>query len=154
MKIRPIRTVGDLRRALARIERIIDARVNSRDYDELEVLSILVEDFERRHFPIGPLNPVAAIRFKVEQQGLRQSDLAEYMGGRARVSEVFAGKRDLSKQMIRNLCEGLNIPSDVLLGVSSNGGRSKGVDGIKQRLLRLRNKRRRRKGERDYGKEG
>lgn len=152
MRIRPIRTVRDLQKALARIERIIDARVGSREYDELEIWGILVDDFERRHFPIGPLDPVAAIRFKMKQQGLRQTDLAEYLGGRARVSEVFAGKRDLSKQMIRNLCEGLNIPSDVLLGISSKEKGFKGVDGIKKRLLRLRNKRKR-KGERNYGKE-
>jgi len=111
----PIRTKNDLKAALARIDEIIDAKHGTAEYDELEVLSILVEAYENRHTPIPPPSPVEAIKFRMDQMGLRQTDIAGLMGGKNRVSEVLARKRPLSLRMIRNLHKHLKIPTDCLV---------------------------------------
>jgi len=115
MNIKPIRNHDDLRAALARIDQIIDSKEGTQEYDELDILSTLVEKFENEHCPILPPDPIEAIKFRMDQLGLKQSDLAKYMGGKNRVSEVLSRKRSLSKKMIRSLHENLNIPSDSLL---------------------------------------
>ena len=111
----PIRTKKNLETALARIDEIIDAKHGTPEYDELEVLSILVEAYENKHSPIPPPSPVEAIRFRMDQLGLRQTDIAGLLGGKNRASEVLAHKRPLSLRMIRNLHKYLNIPTDCLL---------------------------------------
>lgn len=113
--IRPIRTDDDLVAALARIDLLFEAVPGTDLADELEVLVILVEDYERKRFPIIAPTPLAAIKFRMEQQGLRQKDLLPYLGTRARVSEVLSGKRKLSKAMIRRISLGLGIPLEALL---------------------------------------
>jgi len=118
MMIKPIRTKKDLREALERIDQIIDSKRGTPEYDELEVLSILVEDYEDKHTPISSPDPVEAIKFRMDQLNLRQSDIAKWLGGKNRASEVLSHKRPLSLRMIRNLHENLHIPSDSLLGVS------------------------------------
>jgi HTH-type transcriptional regulator/antitoxin HigA len=117
-KIKPIRNEKDLKKALARIDVLIDSKRGTPEYDELEVLSTLVEAYEERHHPIDPPDPVEAIKFRMEQMGIKQSDLAPYMGGRNRVSEVLSRKRPLSLRMIRNLHKHFHIPSDSLIGTS------------------------------------
>ncbi len=87
------------------------------DIDELEILATLVEDYEEKHFPIDAPDPVEAIRFRLDQMGLSQTDLAGYVGGRSRASEIMNHKRELSKDMIRKLSKGLQIPVESLLGV-------------------------------------
>jgi HTH-type transcriptional regulator/antitoxin HigA len=82
----------------------------------MELLTLLVHNFEGRVFPIAKPDPVAAIRFRMEQQGLEPKDLIPFLGGRSRVSEVLSGRRSLSLKMIRSLVRGLRIPADVLLG--------------------------------------
>jgi HTH-type transcriptional regulator/antitoxin HigA len=112
----PIRNKKNLETALARIDEIIDAKHGTPEYDELEVLSILVEAYEDKHAPIPPPSPVEAIKFRMDQQlGLRQTDIAGLMGGKNRASEVLAHKRPLSLRMIRNLHKHLNIPTDCLI---------------------------------------
>jgi HTH-type transcriptional regulator/antitoxin HigA len=101
--------------ALARIEELFDAPPNTPETDELELLAMLVDQYEDEAFPMDLPDPIAAIRFRMEQQGLKPKDLAPYMGGASKVSEVLSGKRSLSLTMIRNLMEGLDIPAEALL---------------------------------------
>ena len=115
MNIRPIRTEDDYQAALARIDALMDAEPGSDEGDELEVLTTLVELFEDNAYPIDLPDPITAIRFRMEQQGLRQSDLAPILGSRAKVSEVLSGKRALTLKMIRALNEHLGIPAEVLI---------------------------------------
>jgi HTH-type transcriptional regulator / antitoxin HigA len=116
MKAKVIKTESEYEAALARIEKLMDAKLNTPQGDELELLSLLVHDYEEKTFPIDKPDPVAAIRFRMEQQGLRPKDLVPFLGSRSRVSEVLSGRRNLSLKMIRALVTGLRIPSDVLLG--------------------------------------
>lgn len=115
MNIQPIRTKKDLAAALTRIDVLIDARHGTPQYDELEVLSTLVESFETRHFPLPPPDPVEAIKFRMDQLGLKQGDVAKYFGGKNRASEVLSRKRPLSLRMMRSLHKEFHIPGDVLL---------------------------------------
>jgi HTH-type transcriptional regulator / antitoxin HigA len=118
MNLKPIRNKKDLSEALARIDELIDAKPGAPEYDELEILSTLVEVYEEKHCPIPPPDPVEAIKFRMDQLGLKQSDIARYLGGKNRASEVLSRKRPLSLRMIRNLHINLKIPSDSLLGLS------------------------------------
>ena len=118
MKIKPIHSKKDLAEALARIDALIDAQHDTPEYDELEILSTLVESYEDMHYPVPPPDPVEAIKFRMEQMGLRQSDIARFLGGRNRASEILSHKRPLSLRMIRNLRRNLNIPSDSLIGMT------------------------------------
>ncbi|MGA2507476.1 MAG: DNA-binding protein [Chitinispirillaceae bacterium] len=115
MNVKPIRTENDLKQALARIDGIIDARKGTPEYDELDLLSTLVEAYENRHHPVFPPDPVEAIKFRMEQEGLRRADLAPLMGGKNRVSEVLSRKRRLSLTMIRALHRSLHIPYESLM---------------------------------------
>jgi HTH-type transcriptional regulator/antitoxin HigA len=116
MNVKPIRSRKDLNEAISRIDEIIDSKYGTPEYDELEVLSTLVEAYEEKHCPIPPPDPVEAIKFRMDQLGLKQADIAKYLGGKSRASEVLARKRSLSLRMIRNLHYKLHIPSDSLLG--------------------------------------
>ncbi len=112
---RIIKNEVDYEAALARIESIFDAVPGSPDEDELELLSLLVERYEDKAFPMGLPSPLAAIRFRMDQQGLKAKDLVPYLGSASKVSEVLSGKRPLSLSMIRNLVNELGIPAEVLL---------------------------------------
>jgi len=115
MKPKVIRTEADHKAALSRIERLFDARPRTVQGDELELLTVLVEQYEKTAFPIGLPTPMAAIKFRMEQQGLKNKDLIPYLGSASRVSEVLSGQRRLSLSMIRNLVNGLGIPAKVLI---------------------------------------
>lgn len=115
MQIKPIKTEADNRAALARIEQLWDAEVNTPEGDELEVLATLVEAFEEAHYPIDAPDPIEAIRFRMEQQGLEDKDLVPFLGQRSRVTEIMNRQRRLSISMIRKLNEGLRIPLDCLV---------------------------------------
>jgi HTH-type transcriptional regulator/antitoxin HigA len=115
MIVKPIRNEKDLNRALARIDGIIDAAKGTAKYDELEVITTIVEFYEARRHPIDPPDSVEPIRFRMAQQGLRSRDLAAFMGGKSRVSEVLPLRRPLSLTMIRNLHRSLHIPYESLI---------------------------------------
>lgn len=115
MNIKPIRNDDDLRAAFARLEAIFQAQEGSPEADEMEVLVALVESYENKHFPIGPADPVEAIKFRMEQQGLAAKDLEPFIGSSGRVSELLNRKRALSLGMIKRLHDGLKIPYESLL---------------------------------------
>src|SRR3989338_2590408 len=109
MGMKPIRNYKDYEKALKRIEGIWDAKKNTPEGDELEILSIFVENYEQHNYPILPPDPIEAIKFRMEQMGLKNSDIAPYLGGRNRVSEILNRKRHLTVKMIKSLYRNLNI---------------------------------------------
>jgi len=115
VEIKPLRSEDDYQSALAEIGRLWGAEPGTSEFDELDILTMLVERYEEEHYPIDAPDPIAAIKFRMEQQGLKRKDLEPYIGSRARVSEVMAGSRSLSVDMIRKLHEGLGIPAEVLI---------------------------------------
>jgi len=115
MEIKPIRSEADYEEALAEIERLWGALKGTADGDRLDVLTTLVEAYENKHFPMEPPDPIEAIRFRLEQQGLDHRALVGVIGGRSRVYEVMHRKRALSLEMIRRLNKSLGIPAEVLI---------------------------------------
>lgn len=115
MDIKPIRNDDDLTAAFVRLEAIFQAEEGTPEADEMEVLVTLIEAYENRHYPIAPADPVAAIRFRMEQQGLTPKDLEPYIGSAGRVSEVLNKKRPLSIRMVKRLHDGLSIPYESLM---------------------------------------
>ena len=115
MTIKPIKAEKDYKAALKKIDSLIDCPENSEEENYLEVLSILVEDYERKHYPIDEIDPVEVIKYRMEELGLKQSDLAKYLGGRSRVSEILNRKRKLTVDMIRILHKKLNLPAETLI---------------------------------------
>jgi HTH-type transcriptional regulator/antitoxin HigA len=115
MQIHPIHTEKDYENALARIEEIFDAKPGSEEGDELEILGILVDEYERKHFPIEAPKPVEAIKFRMDQLGMQQKDLAKVLGSKSRASEILSGKRSLSLRQIKILYRKLGIPAEVLI---------------------------------------
>jgi HTH-type transcriptional regulator/antitoxin HigA len=110
-----IKTEQGYRKALAHLESLMDAESGSSRESELELWSLLVERYEETHFPIDSPDPVDAIKFRMEQEGLQQKDLEKYFPSKSRVSEVLNHKRPLSIGMIRSLHKGLRIPAEVLV---------------------------------------
>ena len=115
MNIKPIKTKQDYENALKRVEELLDATVESKEFDELEVLSTLIEAYEAKNYKIDAPDPIEAIKFRMEQEGLKQKDIANLFGNKVRVSEVLNKKRKLTLNMIRNIHESLKIPYDSLL---------------------------------------
>lgn len=115
LAVQPIRTESDYQSSLAEIDRLIDAPEGSPESAALEVLSVLVADYEDRHHAIEAPNPIAFLEFVMEARGLSRKDLEPYIGSRARVAEVMNRRRGLSVEMIRRLSKGLNLPADVLI---------------------------------------
>ncbi|MEI6458083.1 MAG: transcriptional regulator [Pseudomonadota bacterium] len=115
MNIKPIRSDQDLQAAFRRLEAIFQAEDETPEADEREVLVTLVESYENKHYDFGPADPVEAIKFRMEQQGLTARDLERYIGPSGRVSEVLNRKRRLSLRMVKRLHDGLKIPYESLL---------------------------------------
>jgi HTH-type transcriptional regulator / antitoxin HigA len=115
MTIKPIKTKRDYQAALARLETIFDSTPGTAEGDELEVLGILIDKYEMEHYPIGYPDPIEAIKFRMEQMGYTQNDLAKVVGLKSRASEILNKKRKLSLEMIRQLHQVLKIPTDVLI---------------------------------------
>ena len=115
MNIAPIRNEKDYQKALDRLELIFDAKKGTKRGDELEILSILIDRYENENFPIGMPDPIEAIKFRMEQIGMKQKDLAEVVGFKSRVSEILNKKRKLTLDMIRKLNTTLHIPTEVLV---------------------------------------
>jgi len=115
MNIKPIKKEKDYQQALKRLEQIFDAKKGTEKGDELEILSILIDNYESEKFPIGMPDPIEAIKFRMEQMGMKQKDLAEVVGFKSRVSEILNKKRKLTLEMIRKISASLHIPTDVLV---------------------------------------
>jgi HTH-type transcriptional regulator/antitoxin HigA len=116
MTIKPIKTERDHQQALKEIERLWDAKPRTAAGDRLDVLVTLVEVYEQKHYKLAPPDPVEAIKFRMDQLGLKAADLAKLLGGRNRVSEVLTKKRNLTVEMMRSLHKHLSIPAESLLG--------------------------------------
>ena len=115
MNIKPIKTEQDYQDALNRLETIFDAKSGTSEGDELEILGLLIDDYENKHFPIDLPDPIEAIKFRMEQLGYTQNDLSKILGQKSRASEILNKKRKLSLEMIRKLNQILNIPTNVLI---------------------------------------
>ena len=115
MEIKLIKTEKDYNQALERLEVVFDTKKGTPEGDELELLSILIEQYENTHFPIDLPDPIEAIKFRMEQMGYNQNDLAKIIGLKSRASEILSKKRKLSLEMIRQLHTSLHIPTDVLI---------------------------------------
>ena len=115
--LKPIRTKKEYKAAIERIYRLMqkEIKVNSDEYNELDLLTILVEAYEEKNFPIDLPDPVEAIKFRMEQMGLDNSALASILGSKSRASEILNKKRKLSISMIRALHQKLNIPASTLI---------------------------------------
>lgn len=115
MRLKPIKTKKDYQQALERLDEIFDAIKGTPEGDDLEILGMLIEQYENEKFPIDLPDPVEAIKFRMEQLGYSQRDLAKVVGLKSRASEILSRKRKLSLDMIRQLHAQLNIPTDVLI---------------------------------------
>lgn len=115
MSMKLIKTEADYNSALDRLEEIFDAKMGTPEGDELELLGVLIDLYEKEKFPIDLPDPIEAIKFRMEQMNYNQKDLAEIIGLKSRVSEILNKKRKLTLEMIRNLNEKLDIPSEVLI---------------------------------------
>ncbi len=114
-----IKTEEEYQASLARLEAIFEAEPGTSDGDEAELLTALIIMYEEQYYPMDLPDPVDAIKFRMEQQGLTAEDLVPYIGSTSKVSDVLSGQCELSKTMIRNLSTGLGIPAEVLLQESS-----------------------------------
>ena len=115
MKAKVIKTEAQYEATLARIERIFDAKPGTAKGDELELLVLLVETYEESAYAVDLPDPISALRFRMEQEGLKPKDLVPYIGSKSKVSEVLSGQRPLSLTMIRKLVTGLHFPAEVAL---------------------------------------
>jgi HTH-type transcriptional regulator / antitoxin HigA len=114
-EIKPIRTKRDYEAALTEIEHLWGAKAKTPEGDRLDVLATLIDAYETEHYPMDPPDPIEAIKFRMEQQGLTRKDLEEIIGTRTRIAEVLSRKRGLSIAMIRRLHERLGISAEVLI---------------------------------------
>jgi HTH-type transcriptional regulator/antitoxin HigA len=113
--VKPIRSRRDYEAAIKAVERLWGAKAGTCDGDRLDVLATLIDSYEAEHYPMDPPDPVEAIKFRMEQQGLTRRDLEEIIGTRTRIAEILNRKRGLSIAMIRRLHERLGISADVLI---------------------------------------
>ena len=113
--LKPLKTEKDYEAALKEIDRVWGARLGTPGGDRLDILATLVDAYESEHYPMDPPDPIAAIKFRMEQQGLSRKDLESVLGTRTRVSEVLNRKRALSINMIRRLHDKLGISANVLI---------------------------------------
>jgi HTH-type transcriptional regulator/antitoxin HigA len=111
--------------AIKRVEELMDKQRNASEDDELDVLATLVDAYESKHYPVGPLDPLVAIEFWMEQKGMTRKDLEPMIGSRERVTEVLSGKKPLTLAMIRRLHAGLGVSVEVLVGSGARKASSK-----------------------------
>ena len=115
MNIHPIKTESDYEQALSEVEKLWGVAEGTKKGDKLDILLVLIDNYEAEHHPIDPPDPVEAIKFRMEQMNLSRKDLEKYIGSRGRVSEIFNRRRSLSLNMIRNLHSELHIPLESLI---------------------------------------
>jgi len=115
MNIKLIKTEADYQKALKRLEEIFDAKIGTPESDEADILGLMIDEYERKHSPIEAPDPVEAIKIRMEELQLKQSDLADALGGENRVSEILNRKRKLTLKMIRNLTKRLSLSPGLLI---------------------------------------
>ena len=115
MNIEPIKTEDDYQTALKRLEIIFDAPVGTEESDEADILGLMIDDYEKKHYPVEAPDPIEAIKIRMEEMQLTQIDLVDAIGGKSRVSEVLDRKRKLTVEMIRKLTPKLNLSADLLI---------------------------------------
>lgn len=115
MELKPIKSEKDYRNGLERLEVIFDAPIDTKDGDEAEILSMLIENYENEHYPIELPDPIEAIKIRMEELNMRQKDLVGIIGGKSRVSEILNRKKKLTVDMIRELERILQISASVLV---------------------------------------
>jgi len=115
MEIKPIKTEKDYEKSLERLELIFDANPNSKEGDEAEILSMLIDSYENKYYPIKAPDPIEAIKIRMEEMNLKQKDLVGVIGGKSRVSEILNKKKKLTVEMIRELEKILHISASVLV---------------------------------------
>lgn len=115
MNIKLIKTESDYRKALSRLDEIFDTATGTEESDEADILAILIDDYEKKHYPIDAPDPIEAIKIRMQEMQLRQIDLVEEIGGKSRVSEVLNKKRKLTVDMIRRLTNKLNLSAELLI---------------------------------------
>ena len=116
MHVKLIKTESDYRKALKRLDEIFDAKVGSQQSDEADILGLLVDEYEKKHYPIDAPDPIEAIKIRMQEMKLKQVDLVNEIGGKSRVSEVLNRKRKLTVDMIRKLTGRLNLSAELLIG--------------------------------------
>jgi len=115
MKIAPIKNEKDYQKSLKELEKVFDANPNTSNGDTAQMLVLLIEDYEKKYFPIEAPDPIEAIKYRMEEQGLSNKDVVPYFGSKSLVTQVLNGQRNLSLKMIRALHRGLGLPYEVLL---------------------------------------
>ena len=115
MNVKPIKSEKDYRKALERLEVIFDAPIDTKEGDEAEILSLLIENYENENYPIEAPDPIEAIKIRMEELNIRQKDLVGIIGGKSRVSEILNRKKRLTVGMIRELEQKLQISASVLV---------------------------------------
>lgn len=115
MKIKPIKSEEDYQKALRRLEKIFDAPVESKEGDEAEILSLLIENYENQYYPIDAPDPIEAIKIRMEEMNIKQKDLIGIIGSKSRVSEVLNKKKRLTVDMIRKLEKKLHLSASILV---------------------------------------
>jgi len=115
MNIKPLKSETDYDNALKRLEKIFDASPNTKEGDEAEILSLLIENYENQYYPIEAPDPIEAIKIRMEELNMKQKDLVGVIGGKSRVSEVLNKKKRLTVEMIRNLEKVLHLSASILV---------------------------------------
>ena len=115
MNISPIKNETDYRNALKRLEAIFDAAIGTSEGDEADLLGLMIDDYEKKHYPILAPDPIEAIKIRMEEMHLKQIDLINEIGGKSRVSEILNRKRKLTVEMIRKLNRRLNLSPELLI---------------------------------------
>jgi len=115
MEIKPIKTEQDYKDSIKMIEQLWGAKKDSPEGDKLDLLCTLVESYEIKHYPIAPPDPIDAIKFRMEQMGMTETDMAKYLGNQNDVNDVLSRKRQLTLKMVKSLYKGLKIPAEILL---------------------------------------
>lgn len=115
MNIKPIKTETDYLKALKRLEKIFDAAIGTPESDEADVLGLMIDEYEKKHYAIDAPDPIEAIKIRMEEMNLKQVDLVNEIGGKSRVSEILNRKRRLTVEMIRKLTTKLNLSAGLLI---------------------------------------
>ena len=115
MNISPIKTEIDYEKALERLDEIFDAKIGTKESDEADILGILIDEYEKKHYPIEAPDPIEAIKIRMEELHLKQVDIVKEFGGKSRVSEMLNRKRKLTLEMIRYLTTRLNLSANILI---------------------------------------